>query len=76
MSSAVDVWFSVLLVALFGALLLLRVHFPKASRRSETAVLVSTALLFFIICDRLFVPHKTAARMVPAVHAAVLTSNE
>lgn len=46
-----EAWGSVLLVALFGALLYFRVRFPNASRRSEMAALVGAGLLLFSICQ-------------------------
>ena len=73
MSSAIDTWLSALLVALFGALLLLRVYFPKASRRSETAVLVSVTILFFGICNMMMPLRKSTARVALGAEAGIRT---
>jgi hypothetical protein len=51
MNSADEAWLSLLLVALFGLLLFLRIKFPHASRVRETAVLVVATILFFSICN-------------------------
>jgi hypothetical protein len=51
MSAVDEAWLSLLLVALFGFLLFLRLRFPNASRGSETAVLVAATILFFSICN-------------------------
>jgi hypothetical protein len=58
-----------LTVALFGLLLFLRVRFPHASRGSETAVLVSAAILFFSVCNFLL-PTKLSTSHRPVVPAA------
>jgi hypothetical protein len=67
MSSADDAWLILLLVALFGFLFFLRIKFPNASKRSETAVLVSVTILFFSICNFFLSPHKRATQSVPQV---------
>ena len=51
MNSPDEVWLSLLLLALFGLLLFLRVKFPDASRGRETTVLVVATILFFSICN-------------------------
>jgi len=51
MSPVDDVWLSALLVALFGLLAYLRHRFPKASRSSQTAVLIAATVVFFSICN-------------------------
>jgi len=65
MNSADDVWLRLLLVALFGTLLFLRIKFPKASRRAETTVLLFATILFFSICNFFSSPHAWP-RVVPA----------
>ena len=50
MASPRDTWLCLLLVLVIGATLFLRVKFPQASRRSETAVLAMTSVLFFGLC--------------------------
>jgi len=60
MSSALDVWLCLLLAALPGALFVLRIRFPHASKRSEALVLVSAAVLFFSICNLYLKPHRAA----------------
>lgn len=57
MSSADEAWLCLLLMALFGTLLYLRLRFPNASRGSETAVLVTATVLFFSICNIFLSPH-------------------
>ncbi len=51
MNSADEAWLSLLLVALFGLLLFLRMKYPDASKGTETAVLVGATILFFSICN-------------------------
>jgi hypothetical protein len=51
MTKPEDPWLSLLLVALFCFLLLLRLAFPNASRRSESLVLATATILFFTICN-------------------------
>jgi hypothetical protein len=53
MEAAQDAALSVLLVVLTGVLMFLRVRYPNASRRSETAVLIATVLAVFGICNAL-----------------------
>jgi hypothetical protein len=48
--------FSVLIVLFAAILLVLRITFPSASRRSETTALTAAAVLFFSMCRFLF-PH-------------------
>jgi len=55
MSSADPAWLCIALVCLFGALAFLRVRFPMASKRAETAVLATATVLFFFACN-LFLP--------------------
>jgi hypothetical protein len=50
MSSVNEAGLCLLLVALFGVLLFLRLRFPNASRSSETLVLIAAMILFFSIC--------------------------
>lgn len=69
MSSADEVWLSLLLVALFGLLLSLRWRFPNASRGSETAVLVAATVLFFSICNFFLSPRNPPR----AVHELIQT---
>jgi hypothetical protein len=64
MNSADDVWLPLLLVALAGLLLVLRVRFPNASRKSENAVLVASMILFFVICGFFLSPRKSPTRTV------------
>jgi hypothetical protein len=42
--------FSLLMILFVAILLLLRISFPGASRRSETAALTVAAILFFSLC--------------------------
>ena len=58
MNSADDGWLSLLLIALFGALLVLRFKFPNVSRKAETTVLLVATILFFSICNFLK-PHES-----------------
>ena len=51
MNSIDEAWLSLLLVALFGLLLFLRIKFPNTSRGRETAVLLVATVLFFSICN-------------------------
>ena len=74
MNSADDAWLSLLLVALFGLLLFLRVRFPNASTRSETLVLVAATVLFFSICNAFLGPNRSAAQTMPQRGAAVTAS--
>ena len=57
MSPTDEAWLSLLLIALFGTLLFLRLRFPKASRGSETAVLIAATILFFSICNFFLSPN-------------------
>jgi hypothetical protein len=50
MGSVEGTWFSGSMVFLFGSLTFLRSRFPGASKRTETAVLAATTLLFFSLC--------------------------
>jgi hypothetical protein len=50
MSSTDGALFSELMVLLFLVLLGLRVRFPRASQRAETAVMTVTTVLFFSLC--------------------------
>jgi hypothetical protein len=50
MSSTDGALFSELMVLLFLVLLGLRVRFPSASQRAETAVMTVTTVLFFSLC--------------------------
>jgi hypothetical protein len=72
MNPADDVFLCLLTVALFGLLFFLRVRFPHASRGSETAVLVSAAIVFFSACN-LLLPTRPSASHQPVLrisHAA------
>ncbi len=51
MNSIDEAWLSLLLAALFGLLLFLRIKFPNTSRGRETAVLLVATVLFFSICN-------------------------
>lgn len=51
MNPADEAWLSLLLAALFGTLIFLRLRFPNASRSRETAVLAVATILFFSICN-------------------------
>lgn len=66
MSSIDDVWLCLLLVALFGGLFFLRVQFPRASKGSELAVLVSATVIFFSLCS-FFKPHGPAVPHNPQI---------
>jgi hypothetical protein len=57
MSSAANQSFSLLIVLLLSLVLYLRIRFSNASPRSETAVLVATAVLFFGLCY-VFLPRR------------------
>ena len=59
MNSADEAWLSLLLVALFGLLLFLRIKYPDASKGAETAVLVGATILFFSICNVFLSPQPT-----------------
>jgi hypothetical protein len=48
MDSADEAWLSLLLVALFGLLLFLRIKYPDASKGAETAVLVGATILLIL----------------------------
>jgi hypothetical protein len=64
MNPAGDYWLSLLLVALFAGLLLLRVKFPNASKASENTVLVAATILFFLICTFFLAPRAGSAQSV------------
>jgi predicted branched-subunit amino acid permease len=70
MSPADEVSLSLLLVALFGLLFVLRIKFPDASRGSETAVLLSVIVLFFSICNFFSSPRSLP---IPAGHQPTRT---
>ena len=59
-----DIWLSLLLVALFGMLLFLRIRFPNASKVSENTVLAAATILFFSICNFFLTPRPGATRSV------------
>jgi hypothetical protein len=70
MGSADDVWLCLLLVALFGLLLFLRIRFPRASKGTETAILVSATVVFFSVCSFLLKPRLAAdSHNVPIAQA-------
>ena len=72
MNSVDEAWLSLLLLALFGLLLFLRIKFPDVSRGRETAVLVVATILFFSICN-LFMGSSTATiQKLSAAQASVL----
>jgi hypothetical protein len=50
MGSQNDPWLAFFLLLVVTGILFLRVRFPEASRRSETAVLIVATVLFFGIC--------------------------
>jgi hypothetical protein len=60
MSPTDEAWLSLLLLALFGSLLFLRLRFPNASRGSETAVLAALTVLFVSICNYFLSPRNVA----------------
>jgi hypothetical protein len=63
-------WLCVLLLALFGTLLFLRVRFPGASKRAETSVLVGAAILFFGTCSFFLSPQAAeSVRQFPTATA-------
>jgi hypothetical protein len=66
MNSPGDVWLCLLLLAMAGGLLVLRLHFPNASKRSETLVLVSTAVLYFSICNSYLRPPRAQKAVTQA----------
>ncbi len=61
MSTTADAWLSLFLLLLFGSLYLLRLKFPDASKRSETATLVIATVLFFSICNFFISPRNSSA---------------
>src|SRR5664279_3490421 len=67
MNTAEEAWLSLLLVALFGLLLFLRIKYPDASRGAETAVRVGATILFFSICNIFLSPNKPAPETVQEV---------
>jgi uncharacterized membrane protein len=67
MNSTDEAWLSLLLVALFGLLLFLRIKYPDASKGAETAVLVGATILFFSICNFFLTPYKQPAGTVQEV---------
>lgn len=62
MRSPDDPWLCMLFVVLFSVLLLLRIKFPVASRRAETAVLAAATIVFFSLCYLLTASPASAAR--------------
>jgi hypothetical protein len=62
---AAGLWFSLIIVVLFSAVLFLRAWFPNASKRREMAVLLITTLLFFGVCY-LFLPRTPMGTHMPA----------
>jgi hypothetical protein len=70
MNTAEEAWQSLLLVALFGLLLFLRIKYPDPSKGAETAVLVGATILFFSICNVSLSPHRPAAETVQEVRQA------
>ena len=44
-------WFSLLILVLMTGVLFLRVRFPNASHRAETAVLAIATVAFFSLCQ-------------------------
>lgn len=70
MTSVDDVWLCLLLVALFGGLFFLRVRFPRASKASELAVLVSATVIFFSLCSFLKPPSPAVSRNPQITQAA------
>ena len=66
MSSPDEAWLSLLVVALFGLLVLLRLRFPDASKGAETAVLLSATILFFLICNVFLGPNAHLVQHVQA----------
>jgi hypothetical protein len=56
MSSPSDPWLAVVLVALFGLLTFLRIRFPNVSKRTETAALAATIVVFFLVCHSVLRP--------------------
>lgn len=65
-----DPWSAVALAGLFGLLFVLRLRFPNASRRAETAAVAATAVLFFLVCHASLTlreaPDRPAAGVTPA----------
>ena len=70
MGSAGEAWLTALLLALFGLLFFLRVKFPKASKGSETAVLLGFTVVFFSICNFLLAPSKPSTGTIQQVFQA------
>jgi hypothetical protein len=66
-----EVFLGLLPVALFGLLLFLRVRFPNASKRSETAVLVSATVLFLSVCSLLLPAKRFSTTSQPAARITV-----
>jgi len=71
MNSADEVFLGLLPVALFGLLLFLRVRFPNASKRSETAVLVSATVLFLSIFSLILPAKKASTSSQPVSRIAI-----
>jgi hypothetical protein len=72
MNSADEVWLNLLLMALFGLLLFLRIKFPEASRVRETAVLGVATILFFSICDVFLRAPAATGQKLSTAQATVL----
>lgn len=72
MNSADEAWLSLLLIALFGLLLFLRIKFPKTSRVRETAVLVVATILFFSICNLFLKSSAATVEKVDEAQASML----
>jgi hypothetical protein len=71
MNSTDEVFLGLLPVALFGLLLFLRVRFPNASKRTETAVLVSATVLFLSVCSLLLPAKKSSTASQPAARISM-----
>jgi hypothetical protein len=65
--------FSVIVVLLLTAPLVLRAKFPNASTRTETVAVVITAVLFFGLCY-LFLPRASVGGCLPPTSLTTCTS--
>jgi hypothetical protein len=52
-----EAWLGLALLALFGALLFLRVRYPHASKGAEIVTLLGATILFLSICNSFLRSH-------------------
>jgi FtsH-binding integral membrane protein len=62
MNSPNDPWLTLLLVALFGLVLFLRIHFPNASLKAQAVVLLVAAVSLFSICTSFVTMTEASSR--------------